>query len=208
MPSRRTFFKAVAGATLLVASLRLSGALHRLSAGGAPASASSWYVVQYSNLTPQLSLNDYVLFVDGEVENPLELTYGDLVKMPSLTIRDTLQCVSDPLFLRADVEWTGVPLRHILEEAGVKQNAVKVVAIGADGYSSDIPLNKAMEGDTLVAYMANGRPLPEVHGYPVRLVVPRWWGYKYTKWLVRIHVTNEDYLGYWESLGWPDVAKK
>lgn len=168
---------------------------------------NDWYIVQIG-VTPYLSSNDYVLTVDGLVENPLKLTYNDLLSMPSKTILDTIQCVSDSYFLKATVEWTGVPLKYILNEAGVQQGAIKVVSYGADGYTSDLPLWKAMEDDTLVAYMVDGQPLPHTHGYPVRLVVPRWWGYKYVKWLVKLTVTNENYLGYWESRGYPDVARK
>ncbi|TRM97647.1 oxidoreductase, partial [Sulfolobus sp. F1] len=167
----------------------------------------SWYVVQIAE-TPSINLNNYVLTVDGDVENPLQITYNELTSMPSVTIKDTIQCVSDPLFLRANVEWTGVPLRYILNMANPKASAIKVLTFGAEGYTADLPLWKAMEDDTLVAYMVDGKPLPQVHGYPVRMVVPRWWGYTYTKWLVRIHVTSKNVLGYWESLGYPDVARK
>lgn len=167
----------------------------------------SWYVVQIAG-TPSIDFNSYVLTVDGDVENPLQITYSDLTKMPSVTIQDTIQCVSDPLFLKANVEWTGVPLKYILDMAKPKESAIKVLTFGAEGYTADLPLWKAMEEDTLVAYMADGKPLPEVHGYPARMVVPRWWGYTYTKWLVRIHVTSKNVLGYWESLGYPDVARK
>ncbi|ABW02304.1 molybdopterin-dependent oxidoreductase [Caldivirga maquilingensis] len=166
-----------------------------------------WYIVQIGP-TQYLNINNYVLTVDGLVENPLQLTYSDLLKMPSKTILDTIQCVSDSYFLKATVEWTGVPLKYILNEAGVKEGAVKVISYAADGYTSDLPLWKAMEDDTLVAYMADEQPLLHSHGYPVRLVVPRWWGYKYTKWLIKLTVTNENYLGYWESDGYPDIARK
>ncbi|WP_202795131.1 molybdopterin-dependent oxidoreductase [Thermoproteus uzoniensis] len=166
-----------------------------------------WYVVQIGP-TPTVDVGNYALVVDGLVENPLKLTYKELASLPSVELVTTLQCVSDPYFLRATVKWRGVKLSDILNMAGVSKNAVKVVAYGADGYTSDLPLWKAMEPDTLVAYMADGEPLPSKHGYPVRLVVPRWWGYKSVKWLVKLTVTDKDYLGYWESVGYPDVARK
>ncbi|MFP3073827.1 MAG: molybdopterin-dependent oxidoreductase [Caldivirga sp.] len=166
-----------------------------------------WYIVQVGP-TPIIDVSNYALVVDGLVERPLKLTYNDLTSLPSVKIVNTLQCVSDPYFLKATVEWTGVRLSTILNMAGVSEGAIKVIAYGADGYTSDLPISKAMEPDTIVAYMADGSPLPSDHGYPVRLVVPRWWGYKNVKWLVRLTVTNENYLGYWESLGYPDIAKK
>lgn len=167
-----------------------------------------WYIVQIGP-TPQVNVGSYTLVIDGLVNNPLSLTYPELTSMPTKTILDTIQCVSDPYFLRAVVEWTGVPLKYVLNLAGIQSGATKVILYGgADGYTSDLPLWKAMEDDTLIAFMADGQPLLRTHGYPVRLVVPRWWGYKYVKWLVKITVTNENYLGYWESRGYPDVARK
>ncbi len=162
-----------------------------------------WYIVQIGP-TPQVNVGSYTLVIDGLVNNPLSLTYPELTSMPTKTILDTIQCVSDPYFLRAVVEWTGVPLKYVLNLAGIQSGATKVILYGgADGYTSDLPLWKAMEDDTLIAFMADGQPLLRTHGYPVRLVVPRWWGYKYVKWLVKITVTNENYLGYWESRGLP-----
>ena len=87
-------------------------------------------------------------------------------------------------------------------------NASKVILFGADGYTSDLPMEKAMEDTTLVVYEADNELLLNQHGYPVRLAVPGWWGYKYVKWLTRISLTDENYLGYWESRGYPDVARK
>ena len=165
-----------------------------------------WYVVQIGP-TSHLSTSNYMLVVDGLVENQLTITYDELIKMPTKTIIGVIECVSDPFFLNATVEWTGVPLKYILNMAGIKSSATKVILYGADGYTSDLPLWKAMEDDTLVAFMADGQPLLASHGYPVRLYVPRWWGYKSVKWLVKITVTDENYLGYWESRGYPDIAR-
>jgi len=207
--SRRNFLKMMLAATSLIAIWKLGTSDILISHTNKSLTPfSAWYVVQYSKYTPTLSRSNYILTVDGQVENPLQLTYEDLMNMPSISVKDTIQCVSNSYFLQANVEWTGVPLKYILNEAGVKPNAIKVVTFGADGYTADLPLYKAMEDDTVVAYMVDGKPLPELHGYPVRMVVPRWWGYCYTKWLVRIHVTDENYLGYWESRGYPDVARK
>ncbi|AOL15414.1 oxidoreductase [Sulfolobus sp. A20] len=205
---RRDFLKLMVLSASLITLYRLgSYEINSLQHSNGLTPFGSWYVVQIAE-TPSINLNNYVLTVDGDVENPLQITYNELTSMPSVTIKDTIQCVSDPLFLRANVEWTGVPLRYILNMANPKASAIKVLTFGAEGYTADLPLWKAMEDDTLVAYMVDGKPLPQVHGYPVRMVVPRWWGYTYTKWLVRIHVTSKNVLGYWESLGYPDVARK
>ncbi|AWS00476.1 molybdopterin-dependent oxidoreductase [Metallosphaera hakonensis] len=205
---RRDFLKALFISTSLLVLGRLS--VNEFSnyqhAQGALTPFGSWYVVQISG-TPEIPKN-YVLTVDGEVENPLQLTYQDILDMPSVQVKDTIQCVSDPYFLRANVVWTGVPLKYIIEMVKPSQNTIKVVGYGADGYTADLPISKAMEPDVILAYLADGNPLPIQHGYPVRLAVPGWWGYSYPKWLVRLHFTSRNVLGYWESRGYPDYAKK
>ena len=200
---RRDFLKLMITSASIITLYRLGQAFSQSQNGLTP--LSNWYVVQIG-VTP--TATNYILTVDGEVENPLQLTFDDLKKMPSVTISDTIQCVSDPYFLKANVVWTGVPLKYVLQMAKPSPSAIKVLTFGADGYTADLPMWKAMEDDTLIAYEVDGQPLPKVHGYPARLVVPRWWGYCYTKWLVRIHVTSKDVLGYWESRGYPDIAKK
>jgi DMSO/TMAO reductase YedYZ molybdopterin-dependent catalytic subunit len=200
---RRDFIKLMIASASIITLYRLGQAFSQSQNGLTP--LSNWYVVQIG-VTP--TATNYILTVDGEVENPLQLTFDDLKKMPSVTISDTIQCVSDPYFLKANVVWTGVPLKYVLQMAKPSPSAIKVLTFGADGYTADLPMWKAMEDDTLIAYEVDGQPLPKVHGYPARLVVPRWWGYCYTKWLVRIHVTSKNVLGYWESRGYPDIAKK
>lgn len=200
---RRDFLKLMIASASIITLYRLGQAFSQSQNGLTP--LSNWYVVQIG-VTP--TATNYILTVDGEVENPLQLTFDDLKKMPSVTISDTIQCVSDPYFLKANVVWTGVPLKYVLQMAKPSPSAIKVLTFGADGYTADLPMWKAMEDDTLIAYEVDGQPLPKVHGYPARLVVPRWWGYCYTKWLVRIYVTSKNVLGYWESRGYPDIAKK
>ncbi len=158
--------------------------------------------------TPQVSASNFAIQIYGDVSNPFSLSYDELTSMPSVSVKDVIQCVSDPGYLRASVTWTGVPLKDILSSADPSPNAMKVVFLSADGYFTDLPLWKAMEPDTLLAYAADGNPLPQDHGFPVRAVVPRWWGYKYAKWITKIWITKQDYIGYWESLGYPDVARK
>lgn len=209
LSDRRTFLKLLVSSTTLLALGRL-GADQLAPLLHAPKGLtpfSSWYVVQIGG-TPNVNLSNYVLTVDGDVENPLQLTYEDILSMPSVQVKDTIQCVSDPYFLRAEVVWTGVPLSYILQMAKPSPSAIKVLSYSADGYTADLPIWKAMEPDTVLAYMADGKPLPQVHGYPVRLAVPRWWGYTYVKWVTRLYVTSQNVLGYWESLGYADVARK
>ncbi len=213
LSERRRFLKIMLGmgAVALIGSVGGSKLSELLASNEGARSAltplDQWYVVQIGN-TPNVNVDNYRLIVDGLVSNPLSLSLSDIMRMESTSLRDTIQCVSDSFFLKANVEWRGVPLPDILRLAKPLNNATKVVLYGADGYTSDLPLYKAMEPTTLVVYEADQELLLKRHGYPVRMAVPGWWGYKYVKWLVRMSLTNTNYLGYWESRGYPDIAKK
>ena len=212
LSERRRFIKLMLGAGVITL---IGSSGYRLSELVMPSAGSrsaltpldQWYVVQIGP-TPTIDVDNYRLMIDGLVQNPLALSLSEIMSMASTSLPDTIQCVSDSLFLKANVIWRGVPLRNMLEKAKPMSNASKVILFGADGYTSDLPIDKAMEGTTLVVYEADYELLLNQHGYPVRLAVPGWWGYKYVKWLTRISLTDKDYLGYWESRGYPDVARK
>jgi DMSO/TMAO reductase YedYZ molybdopterin-dependent catalytic subunit len=215
LTSRRNFLKLLLSSGALaisgsyVSSPQFKRVIHSIysSQPNALTPEASWYRVQIGP-TPHVATSNYSIEVFGDVKNPFSLSYSELLSMKSVTLKDTIQCVSDPNFLRANVVWTGVPLKDVLALAEPSNEAIKVMFMSHDGYMTDIPMWKALEPDTLLAYMADGNPLPADHGSPVRAVVPRWWGYKYAKWIKRIWIVKEDYVGYWESMGYPDIARK
>jgi hypothetical protein len=102
--------------------------------------------------------------------------------------------------------WKGVPLMDLLNRAGVKPGATKVIFHAADDYTDSIHLSKALEPTTLIAIHMNGVQLPQDHGYPARVLVPGIYGMKHCKWLTRIEVVNYDFHGYWQERGWSDAA--
>ncbi|UCF08652.1 MAG: molybdopterin-dependent oxidoreductase, partial [Thermoplasmata archaeon] len=103
-------------------------------------------------------------------------------------------------------DWKGVKVSAILDLAEVKDNATEVVFYAADGYSSSLTLDYLMRDDVILAYEMNGEVLPRDHGYPLRLVAPNKYGYKWVKWITHMEVVGHDYEGYWESRGWSDDA--
>src|SRR5205085_1318322 len=107
-------------------------------------------------------------------ERPMTLTYDGIRGLPGGSQYFTLQCISNEVggSLIGNALWRGVPLADLLREAGVKPNGVDVVLHAADDYVDTIPLTKAMEPATMVAYEMNGEVLPREHGFPVRLLVP------------------------------------
>ncbi len=155
---------------------------------------------------------DNKLVVDGLVENPIEITYDELLSMPSVTVTAALICVQNQEGIGAEpVEWTGVQLKTILELADYAPNAVKVAFYAKDGFSTDLDIETALMPDILVAYRENGKTITGFvtggEGSPtLRLVVPGKWGYKWIVWLNRIQVVDYNYLGKWESNGYSDEA--
>jgi DMSO/TMAO reductase YedYZ molybdopterin-dependent catalytic subunit len=169
------------------------------------------YTVDESIIDPNVDSGSWRLRVEGLVGRPLTLGYDELLAMPAIEQYVTLQCISNLVGgdLVGTAKWTGVPLHRVLERAGgVGPGAVRVVFHAVGGYSDSLPVAKAMEPTTVVAYGMNDRSLPRAHGFPARVVAPGIYGMKNVKWLERIEVVDYDYRGYWQrSDGWDNVAE-
>ena len=154
-----------------------------------------------------LTKQDYRLMINGLVDTPLVFTYDDLMRFPRESHVYFCECAANTGMEWAgsqlngaqfthgmihNMEYIGVPLRTILNEAGIKPEATWVFVEGADASSNgrSIPMEKALD-DVLVAFKANGEALRKEHGYPVRLVVPGWEGNMWVKWLRRIELTTQ-----------------
>jgi DMSO/TMAO reductase YedYZ molybdopterin-dependent catalytic subunit len=133
----------------------------------------------------EIDLESYRLEVTGKVDHPLSLSYDDLRCMPKIESRPTLIC---PGFFRDIATWAGVPLKHVLELAGVQEGASDVRLRSADGYSSTVSLSVALAEDNYLAYELEGDPVPILHGFPIRAIFPELGGNKWAKWLVKIEV--------------------
>ncbi|HEX7147038.1 MAG TPA: molybdopterin-dependent oxidoreductase [Actinomycetota bacterium] len=169
------------------------------------------YTVDESIIDPNVDKGSWRLRVEGLVGQPVGLGYDELLAMPSTEQYVTLQCISNLVGgdLVGTAKWTGVPLARVLERAGgAGQGAVRVVFHAVGGYSDSLPIAKALDPETVVAYGMNGRSLPRAHGFPARIVAPGIYGMKNVKWLERIEVVDYDYEGYWQrSDGWDNVAE-
>ena len=169
------------------------------------------YTVDESIIDPNVDRGSWRLRVEGLVGRPAVLGYDELLAMPSTEQYVTLQCISNLVGgdLVGTAKWTGVPLARVLERAGgAGQGAVRVVFHAVGGYSDSLPIAKALDPETVVAYGMNGRSLPRAHGFPARIIAPGIYGMKNVKWLERIEVVDYDYEGYWQrSDGWDNVAE-
>ena len=165
-----------------------------------------------------------VLTVDGCVSKPDQLDFDDIKRLPKYTSTVTLECAGNN---RSDLDpptpgnqfqsgavstsvWAGAALRDILSDAGIDSDARQVLLQGADtgvpapgepemSYLRSLPMDVAMHPDTLVAYEMNGEELPAEHGYPLRLVVPGWYGMASVKWLVGVKVIDYEYEGFFQT---------
>ena len=168
------------------------------------------YYVVSKNLyaDPTVSANGWRLVVYGQVEHVLSLTYDELLAQPMQTQYESMMCVSNEVGgpYMSNALWEGIPLKDLLQRAGVKPGATKIVFYAADDYSDSIHLTKALEPTTLLAVRMNGATLPKGHGFPVRMLVPGIYGMKHVKWITRIEVVNTNYQGYWQQRGWSDEA--
>lgn len=183
---------------------------------------------------PTVNAQTWRLRVEGQVERPLQLSLQELRELPARRVTCTLECagntraVLDPpvpgvqwqLGAVSTAEWTGVPLAAVLERAGVRDGAVEVICEGADRgtvsghpapttafhFSRGLPLTTAWQTDVLLAYRMNGRDLPQHHGFPLRLVVPGWYGMASVKWLQRLVLTECPFSGYFQSIAYTTFA--
>jgi len=176
---------------------------------------------------PKINESEWRLKVEGEVAQPFDLTLAQLREMPAHTAMVTVECAGNSrVFLVPKVkgvqwelgavgnaEWTGVRLRDVLERARVSGSAREIVFEGADNgtiaelprpagkvnFARSVPMEKAMH-DVLLAFAMNGEPLTEAHGFPLRAIVPGWYGMASVKWLQRLVVIDGSFNGYYQSI--------
>jgi DMSO/TMAO reductase YedYZ molybdopterin-dependent catalytic subunit len=153
--------------------------------------------------TQYIDKNTYELHVYGLVNNPVNLSYEQILAYPSVTRFVRLDCVEGWGF---DGKWTGVSLNTIFNETGINSSATTVIFHSADGYSTALELDYLVENDIMLAYEINDVTLPADRGFPLQLVAEVKYGYKWAKWITSIEVTDESYKGYWESVGYSNNA--
>ena len=150
---------------------------------------------------------------DGLVRQPLTLTRDQLMALPRRDVVYTMECAGNrgfPFFIGGigTARWVGTPLAPVLEQAGIRDGGVEVVFYGADTgeeqvrdikvqapFARSMSIAEAMNPNLLLCYEMNGAPLPQVHGFPVRLIAPGWYGVANVKWLTRIEVRETRYEG-------------
>ena len=184
-----------------------------------------WFFVRSHYETPKIDLDRWRLSIGGCVERELELAWDDIESLPQRSVFATVECAGNGRsFLTPHVEgvqwtagavghaeWSGPPLGLVLERARVKPDALEIVCTGADRglehgmsgpqhFARSLPLAKALHPDTLLATHMNGEPLEPSPGFPLRLIVPGWYGVASVKWLSRIEAADAPFGGYFQTV--------
>ena len=166
-----------------------------------------FYCVTKNVIDPRVNVDLWHLEVNGLVQNPTTYRFQDLKGFNQVEQETTLMCISNGLDagLISNAVWKGITLRDLIDPAGPMADARRVRLFGVDNYTDTIPLEKALDPTTLLAWEMNGRSLPDRHGYPLRAIVPGYFGEKHVKWLTRIELTGDNVKGFYETQGWgPD----
>lgn len=186
-------------------------------------SNDNFYVRSHLPVPPSLDATSWTLQIDGGVNAPVTLSLSELRKMPSVTVTMTLECAGngraffDPPVAGIQwakgavgtARWTGVRMADVLKRAGIKPTGRFVTMNGADrplgtmpDFIRQVPIDKAMHADTIIALQMNGQPIPEVHGFPLRAIIPGWEGAYSIKWLNELRVIDRDFDGFWVATGY------
>jgi DMSO/TMAO reductase YedYZ molybdopterin-dependent catalytic subunit len=169
--------------------------------------SSRFYRIDTALVPPAISPTDWSVRIHGMVDREVTLSYDDLLKRQRHELWLTLNCVSNPVGgdLISNAWWSGVLLKDLLAEAGVRSGADAVKQTSDDGWTCGTPLSALTDGrGAMLAVAMNGEPLPIEHGFPVRTVVPGLYGYvSACKWVRDLEVTTFDsFTAYWTDRGW------
>ena len=153
--------------------------------------------------TPKVDLDTWKFRVFGLVEQEVELTWDQFTKLTWTTVTADFHCVTQ--WSSLDNTWEGVTFPDLMTLAQPKPEAKFVMAHCFGGYTTNLPLEVAME-EGLLAHKQDGEPLGEGHGWPLRLIIPSRYGWKSAKWLNGIELVAEDAPGFWEQRGYNNNA--
>jgi DMSO/TMAO reductase YedYZ molybdopterin-dependent catalytic subunit len=156
------------------------------------------------------SVNEATWFVDvtGLFDAPRKLTLADLKAFPPITQPITLSCISNPVGgdLIGTSNWTGVRLSDVLKSLKLKPEAKGLFLQAADGFYETVVLDDMLDPRTMLVYAMNGEPLPQDHGFPLRIYIPNHYGMKQPKWITSMEAVSQERIGYWVERGWSATA--
>lgn len=186
-----------------------------------------FFVRSHFNI-PKIDAASWHLTIGGEVRQEISFSFEEIKKLPAKTVMATIECAGNSRVNLVpkvkglpweqggigNANWTGVPLSVLLDKAGIKPGTIELILEGEDQgtvteepkspgiikFSRSMPLSKARQANVIIAYQMNGKELSAEHGFPVRAIIPGWYGMASVKWLTKITATATPYDGYWQTL--------
>jgi len=153
---------------------------------------------------PNVSLDRWRLIIDGEVENPVRLTWQDFIDLPQTDDISDFHCVTT--WSKLNMDWRGVRLIDLAALVQPKETATHIMCYGYDTYTTNVSMEEALKPDVLLVHTYDGQPLPLEHGGPVRMITPQLYAWKGSKWIKRIEFIPKNKPGFWEERGYSNTA--
>ncbi len=169
---------------------------------------ADFYNIDIVTDSPRLDPATWRVDLKGLVRRPAMLTLSDIQSYPTYAQFITLSCISNTVggTLISTSKWTGIRLKDLLEDVGLRSGAQELYIEGADGFYESVSMEDMMNPRTLLVYAMNEQPLPYKHGYPLRIYIPNRFGMKQPKWITSMEVIGEEGPGYWVDRGWSPEA--
>lgn len=170
--------------------------------------SDDFYRIDINTVPPSVDGESWQLEVTGLVDNPTSLSLSEIRALPSVSQYITLSCISNRLGgdLISTALWTGVRLKDFLDDLGLQPEADALYIESEDGFYETVVMEDIQDDRTLLVYGMNGEPLPQEHGFPLRIYIPNRYGMKQPKWIVRMEVIAQERPGYWVDRGWSETA--
>jgi DMSO/TMAO reductase YedYZ molybdopterin-dependent catalytic subunit len=171
-------------------------------------SAADFYVVSKNLIDPVVDQAGWSLAISGNVDHPQTLSYAQLRALPSVQVERTLECISNEVGgdLMSNGVWTGVRLADLVRVVNPQPTSAFVNFVCTDGYTEFMSMEQALDPNVILAYDLDGAPLPQKHGFPVRILRTGTYGMKNPKWVTGIQFGGSAEPGFWEQQGWnPDA---
>jgi DMSO/TMAO reductase YedYZ molybdopterin-dependent catalytic subunit len=168
-----------------------------------------FYRIDIDLLPPSINEPTWFVDVQGLFDSPHKLTLADLKAFPPVTQTITISCISNPVAgdLIGTSKWTGARLSDVLKSLGLKPEAKGLFVQAADGFYETVVLEDMMDPRTMLVYAMNGAPLPQEHGFPLRIYIPNHYGMKQPKWITGMEAVSQERAGYWVERGWSATAR-
>jgi DMSO/TMAO reductase YedYZ molybdopterin-dependent catalytic subunit len=158
-----------------------------------------WPVLHYGNV-PRIDLGTWNFTLNGLVDEPRQLTYAEVQKLPRREVKADVHCVTRWSLL--DSTWGGIPISDVLKLVNLKPEATHVMVHAEHGFTSNLSLDDLLRDENMLVDMRNGEPIPPDHGWPLRLFVPHLYFWKSAKWVRGFEFIAGDRPGFWEQFGY------